>query len=70
MSIDRKQEKLEEDNRKRMNKTENEDKHKYGPRTLSKPRGWMHQGLDGSTYHLMDLEAPQWRGKVPRLQRT
>jgi len=37
--------KLEEKKWRRRDKTEIETKHKYGPRTLPKPRGWMHQRL-------------------------
>jgi len=59
MTIDRKQEKLEEDNGEEDNQTETKYKHKYGSKTLPKPRGWMHQGLDGSRYHLIDHHAPK-----------
>jgi len=55
MTIGRKQENLKKTMEKKRTTQKNEDKHKYGPRTLPKPRQWMHQGLDGSRYHLMDL---------------
>jgi len=44
----------------------NEDKHKYGPRTSPKPRGWMHQGLYGSKYHLMDVLGVEVEGNPRR----
>ena len=44
-------------------------KHKYGPRTLPKPRGWMHQGLDGSRYQLIDVLGGEVEGDLWRMLR-
>jgi len=42
-----------------------EAKHKNGSKNLPKSRGRMHQGLDGSKYHLMELLASKWRRGAP-----
>ena len=38
-----------------------EAKDKNESKTLPKLRGRMHQGLDGSRYHLMNLFVSKWR---------